>query len=55
MIHFVYLLICSFFLSVVFAVFYDGDLKTRVTHWVKTFLRFVLISIALAWIFYLLF
>lgn len=52
MIHFIYLLVFSFFLSVVFAVFFDGSTKERVIYGVKTFLRFVLISLGLAWLLY---
>lgn len=52
MIHFLYLLGFSLFVSIAFAVFFDGDLKERLIHGVKTFAQFVGISLVLAWIFY---
>lgn len=52
MIHFVYLLVFAFFVSVVFGVLTNGTTRERVIYGVKTFLQFVIISLVMAWIFY---
>ena len=52
MIHFLYLIGFGFFVATAFAVFADGDVKKRALYGLKVFAQFVLISLALAWIFY---
>jgi len=52
MIHFLYLLGFSFFVSVAFGVFSNGTTRDRILYGVKTFAQFVIISLVLAWIFY---
>ncbi|MBE7516552.1 MAG: hypothetical protein HS105_08110 [Chloracidobacterium sp.] len=52
MIHFLYLLLFAFLVSLVFGVFADGTTKDRVLYAAKSFLQFVVISLALAWILY---
>ena len=52
MIHFIYLLGFGFFVSVAFAVFGNGTVRTRAIYGLKTFAQFVLISLVLAWILY---
>ena len=52
MIHFLYLIGFAVSLSVVFAVFTKGDLTAKLKYGVKSFAQFVLISLALAWVFY---
>jgi hypothetical protein len=52
MIHFVYLVLFAFFVSVAFGVFTVGNPKQRVLYSVKTFLQFLVISLVLAWILY---
>jgi len=52
MIHFAYLLAFSFFISVVFGAISDGDTKTKVRYGMKSFLQFVIISLAIAWLIY---
>lgn len=55
MIHLVYLIVFSFFMSVVFATFFDGSLKEKTIHGLKTFLKLVFVSLAIGWIFYIFF
>ncbi|MCU0240442.1 MAG: hypothetical protein MUC29_13460 [Pyrinomonadaceae bacterium] len=50
--HFLYLLLFGVLISVVFAVFFDGDNKAKAIHGLKTFGQFVGISLLLAWVFY---
>lgn len=50
--HFLYLLAFAFFVSVVFGVFADGDLKERVSYGARSFLQFVGISLVIAWLLY---
>lgn len=52
MIHFLYLIGFAFFVSVVFGAFSEGDAKQRLWYGTKTFLQFVLISLAIAWVLY---
>lgn len=52
MIHFLYLIGFAFFVSVIFAVFISGDLRSRALYGIKVFAQFVIISLVLAWIFY---
>lgn len=55
MTHLLYLLFFSFLMSVVFAVFFDGDARERLIYGVKVFLKFVFVSIFIGWVFYFLF
>lgn len=50
--HFLYLLAFALFVSVVFAAFVEGTARDRVWYGTKTFLQFVLISLAIAWVLY---
>jgi hypothetical protein len=50
--HFLYLLAFAFFASLVFAAFAEGTAKERVWYGTKTFLQFVGISLAIAWVLY---
>ncbi len=52
MIHFLYLVGFALFASVAFAVFHMGSTRDRMIYGVKSFLQFVLISLALAWVLY---
>ncbi len=52
MIHFVYLIIFAFFVSIVFGALANGSSRERVIYGVKTFAQFVIISLVLAWILY---
>ncbi len=52
MIHFLYLIGFALFVSVLFAVFSTGTQKEKIIYGAKTFAQFVLISLALAWVFY---
>ncbi len=54
MIHFLYLVGFAFFVSIVFAVFTDGNNRERFIYGLKIFAQFILISLVLAWIFYFL-
>ncbi|MEO7658803.1 MAG: hypothetical protein ABIV48_04235 [Pyrinomonadaceae bacterium] len=52
MIHFLYLVGFAFFVSVAFAVFTTGTVKTRVLYGLKSFGQFVIVSLVLAWVLY---
>jgi hypothetical protein len=52
MIHFLYLIGFGIFVAAAFAVFSDGDAKRRALYGLKVFAQFLLISLALAWVFY---
>jgi hypothetical protein len=52
MIHFLYLLAFASFVAILFAIFIEGDFRKRLLYALKVFAQFVLISLALAWIFY---
>lgn len=52
MIHFLYLVGFAFFVAVVFGAISHGDTKHKVFYGVKTFAQFLLVSLALAWVFY---
>ncbi len=52
MIHFIYLILFAVFVSGAFGIFATGTTKDRI--WVagKSFLQFVVVSLALAWLLY---
>ena len=52
MIHFLYLIGFAAIVSVAFGAFTKGELRAKVIYGVKLFFQFVLISLALAWLFY---
>lgn len=52
MIHFLYLLGFAFFVSVLFGAIAEGTPRERVWYGTKTFLQFVGISLAIAWVLY---
>jgi hypothetical protein len=52
MIHFAYLVGFAVLVSIAFAVFTAGDTRQKVIAGVKAFFQFLLISLAMAWIFY---
>lgn len=54
MIHFIFLIIFSFFVSIVFAALANGTARDRILYGLKTFLQFIVISLVLAWILYFL-
>ncbi|GIU81144.1 MAG: hypothetical protein KatS3mg006_0208 [Pyrinomonadaceae bacterium] len=55
MTHLVYLCLFSLFISIMFAILSEGNTKERLLLGIKTFAKFVGISLGIAWIFYLLF
>jgi hypothetical protein len=52
MIHFVYLIIFAFFVSIAFGALANGSARERIIYGLKSFLEFVVISLILAWILY---
>ena len=52
MIHFLYLLGFALLVSVMFGSFAEGTPKERLWYGAKTFLQFVGISLAIAWVLY---
>lgn len=54
MIHFLYLIGFALLVSLCFGVFASGDTRQRIVYGVKIFFQFVVISLALSWIFYFL-
>ena len=52
MIHFLYLLGFALLVSTAFALFTSGDARQRFFYGLKVFAQFLLISLALGWIFY---
>ncbi len=52
MIHFLYLVGFAFFVSVCFGVFAIGSAKERIWYGIKTFVQFLVISLAIAWLLY---
>lgn len=50
--HFLYLIGFAFFVSVVFGAFAEGTPKERIWYGSKTFLQFIGISLAIAWVLY---
>lgn len=54
MIHFLYLVAFALFVSVIFGVIENGTTKQKVIHGLKIFAQFIIISLALGWIFYFL-
>jgi len=55
MTHLIYLILFSFFISVMFAVLFGGSSKEKLLLALKTFAKFVGVSLAIAWAFYVLF
>jgi hypothetical protein len=54
MIHFAYLFAFAFLVAVAFGAISSGSQKERFIYGLKTFGQFVIISLALAWLFYFL-
>jgi hypothetical protein len=54
MIHFAYLFGFGFLVAVAFGALASGNVRDRLIYGLKIFAQFVLISLALAWIFYFL-
>jgi hypothetical protein len=54
MIHFAYLFGFGLLVAVAFGAFSNGTNRERLIYAVKTFAQFVVISLALAWLFYFL-
>ena len=52
MIHFIFLIIFAFFVSIAFGAFANGSARDRIVYGLKTFLQFIVISIVLAWALY---
>ena len=52
MIHFLYLLAFATFIAIVFGVISSGTPKERLIYGLKSFLQFVGISLAIAWVLY---
>lgn len=52
MIHFLYLVGFAFFVAVAFGVFASGSSKEKIIYGSKIFAQFIIISLALAWVFY---
>lgn len=52
MIHFLYLVGFGFFVSLVFGAIHVGTVKEKLWYGTKTFLQFVGISLAIAWVLY---
>ncbi len=52
MIHFIYLVVFALLVSVAFGTFADGTNRERVMYAGKTFVQFVIVSLALAWLLY---
>ncbi len=52
MIHFLYLVGFAFFVSIIFGAVAEGTPRQRIWYGTKTFLQFVGISLAIAWVLY---
>ena len=52
MIHFLYLIVFAFLVSIAFGVFSNGTNRERILYGAKTFAQFVIVSLVLAWILY---
>jgi len=52
MIHFLYLSGFAFFVSIAFGVFVNGNTRHQFIYGLKIFSQFLIISLALGWIFY---
>ena len=52
MTHFLYLVGFAFFVAVVFGAIGHGSAKQRIIYAAKTFLQFIIISLAIAWVLY---
>jgi hypothetical protein len=50
--HFLYLVGFALFVAIVFGAISHGDTKQKVFYGLKSFAQFLIISLALAWIFY---
>jgi hypothetical protein len=51
-IHFIFLIVFAFFVSIAFGALANGTSRQRVVYGAKTFAQFVIISLVLAWILY---
>ena len=54
MIHFLYLIGFALLVSTAFGVFASGETRQRLVYGVKIFFQFLIVSLALSWIFYFL-
>lgn len=54
MTHFLFFLVFAACISIAFAVFAEGESRSKLRHGVKVFFEFVGISFVLAWVFYFL-
>ena len=52
MIHFLYLIGFASLVATAFGAFHSGSVRERVLYGLKIFAQFVVISLALAWVFY---
>ncbi len=52
MIHFLYLVGFAMFVAIIFGAISNGDSKQKFLYGLKSFAQFLLISLALAWVFY---
>ena len=52
MIHFLYLIGFAFFVGAAFGVFAAGNSREKVIYGLKIFAQFLVVSLALAWVFY---
>jgi len=52
MIHFLYLVGFAALVSIAFGAFSEGDLRAKAIYGAKLFGQFIVISLALAWLFY---
>lgn len=53
MIHFLYLVAFATLVSIAFAVFVSGDARHKIFYGLKVFAQFLIISLIMGWIFYL--
>jgi hypothetical protein len=51
-IHFIFLIVFAFFVSIAFGALANGTSRQRVVYGAKTFAQFVIISLVLAWVLY---
>ena len=54
MIHLLYLIGFALFVSAAFGVYIDGSPREKAKYGIKTFVQFVVISLAIAWVLYFL-
>jgi hypothetical protein len=52
MIHFLYLISFAVLVAIVFAAIHSGTVRDKALYGLKVFAQFVVISLALAWVFY---